>query len=87
MGYLMKLLKKAKNNDKKAMEEIIIKFTPKIRKSLYQTSLQERNDLRQEVNLKIIEAVHKYDIESIPGFWDFIGITNGEAKCDSSRSL
>ena len=54
------------------MEEIILRFTPTIQKSLYQTSVQERNDLKQEIKLKIIEAVYKYDIGSIPGFWDFI---------------
>ncbi|WP_374019833.1 helix-turn-helix domain-containing protein [Paenibacillus thiaminolyticus] len=72
MTKLGKLLEKAKNKDKEAMEEIILRFTPTIQKYLYQTSVQERNDLKQEINLKIIEAVYKYDISSIPGFWDFI---------------
>lgn len=83
MVNLMKLLKKAKSNDKEAMEEIVMKFAPTIQKSLYQTSPQERNDLKQEIQLKIIEAVFKYDIDSIPGFWDFIESID---KMDSSSS-
>lgn len=66
------LLKLAKKEDKKAMETIILKFNPKLQKSLYQTTKQDKNDLKQEISLKIIEAVHKYDMENVPGFWDFI---------------
>lgn len=72
MDCLMNLLIQARKNDKNAMESIILKFNPKLQKSLYQTTLQDRNDLKQEIHLKIIEAVYKYDIETVPGFWEFI---------------
>ncbi|WP_289375896.1 helix-turn-helix domain-containing protein [Paenibacillus silvae] len=72
MDCLMSLLIQARKNDKKAMESIIVKFNPKLQKSLYQTTQQDRNDLKQEIHLKIIEAVYKYDIETVPGFWEFI---------------
>ncbi|WP_238655565.1 helix-turn-helix domain-containing protein [Paenibacillus piscarius] len=72
MENLMNLIKKAKQKDRAAIATIIDKFTPKIQKSLYQTNAQNRNDLRQEVNLKMIEAINKYDLESVPGFWEFV---------------
>ncbi|WP_019913616.1 helix-turn-helix domain-containing protein [Paenibacillus sp. HW567] len=72
MSNLLELMKKAQQKDNEAIEEIIHKFNPKIRKSLSQTSVQNRNDLRQEVNLKMIEAINKFDVESVPGFWEFV---------------
>ncbi|MCW3793769.1 helix-turn-helix domain-containing protein [Paenibacillus sp. LS1] len=68
----MTLLIQARENDKNAMESIIVKFNPKLQKSLYQTTQQDRNDLKQEIHLKIIEAVYKYDLETVPGLWEFI---------------
>ncbi|WP_413036982.1 helix-turn-helix domain-containing protein [Paenibacillus xylanilyticus] len=68
----MNLLKQARQNDTQAIETIIVKFKPKLQKSLYQTHLQNRNDLKQEINLKIIEAIYKYDIEKVPGFLEFV---------------
>lgn len=72
MESLMELLKKAQQQDREAIETIIFKFNPKIQKSLSQTSVQNRNDLRQEVSLKMIEAINKYNLESVPGFWEFV---------------
>ncbi|GAA0853985.1 helix-turn-helix domain-containing protein [Paenibacillus glucanolyticus] len=74
MESLISLIKKAQEKDATAMETIIQKYTPKIQKSLWQTSNQDRNDLKQEVNLKMIEAVYKYDLETVPGFWDLMDI-------------
>lgn len=72
MDCLLNLLKQAKQNDTQAMETIIVKFNPKLQKSLYQTHLQNRNDLQQEIKMKIIEAVYRYDIEKVPGFIEFV---------------
>lgn len=72
MDCLMTLLIQAREHDKNAMESIIVKFNPKLQKSLYQTTQQDRNDLQQEIHLKIIEAVYKYDLETVPGLWEFI---------------
>ena len=68
----MSLIKKAQENDTKAVESIIFRFNPKIQKSLLQTDFQNRNDLKQEVSIKMIEAIYKYDINSIPGFWEYV---------------
>lgn len=71
MESLKSLIEKAQMQDLGAIESILIKFTPKIEKSLIQTAIQERKDLKQEVSLKMIEAIYKYDTNSIPGFWAF----------------
>jgi|GEM_PF-955478 len=81
MESLIYLIKRAQEKDITAMEKIIQKYTPKIQKSLGQTANQDKNDLRQEVNLKIIEAIYKYDLETVPGFWDFMD-TEEKKKLD-----
>ncbi|MEW9701157.1 helix-turn-helix domain-containing protein [Paenibacillus sp. SI8] len=72
MDKLAILIKKAKKNDHDAMKSIIVMFKPKLDQSMYQTPFQERADLKQEVCLKIVEAVHRYDLDATPGFWDFL---------------
>lgn len=76
MGNLVTLIREAKNNDTRALEDIIIMFAPKVNKSLFQTSRQERDDLKQEVCMKIIEAVYVYNLEATPGFWDYLKLLN-----------
>lgn len=58
---MYELLEQAKEKDKDALLEIIIKFQPKIKKSLHQTSPQDREDLEQELIVKIIEVIHSID--------------------------
>lgn len=73
MNKLYSLIKKVREEeDNEAMETIISKFKPRIRSSLTQTSIQEREDMQQEVYMKIIEVVYKYDIESTPSIWELI---------------
>jgi hypothetical protein len=45
---------------------------PKIKKSLSQTSYQEREDLEQEIKLKMIEKYHNHKFNEAPKFWDLI---------------
>lgn len=73
MSKLYSLIKKVREEeDKEAMGTIISKFKPRIRSSLTQTSRQEREDMQQEVYIKIMEVVYKYDIESTPSIWELI---------------
>lgn len=44
---------------------------PKIKRSVLNTSNQDREDLEQEIKLKVIEAVLYNKVESPPTFWDF----------------
>lgn len=52
------------------IEEILKEMEPKIKKSLYNTSMQEREDLEQEIRLSIIEIMEKNPFSYTPGFWE-----------------
>lgn len=71
MGDLANLMEKAKNRNQEALLNIIQRFSPKLKHSLFQTSQQEREDLEQDLVLKMIEVIYQYDLESTPRFWDF----------------
>lgn len=58
---MYELLQQAKEKNKDALLEIIIKFQPKIKKCLHQTTSQDREDLEQELVTKIIEVIHSFD--------------------------
>jgi hypothetical protein len=53
------------------MAALLQMFEPKLRRSLLQTSKQEREDLEQELRIKIMEVIYRYDLESTPGYWEF----------------
>jgi Helix-turn-helix domain len=69
---LLMLLKRAQNNDEDAMMEIIERFEPKIRKSLRSTDSSVRDDIRQEMSLKIIEYILKYNVDKTLECFDFV---------------
>ena len=70
MTGLYQLVKRAPR-DNEALLKIIKQFEPKIAKSLYLTSQSSRDDLSQELMLKLVESIRKYDVQNIPGFWEF----------------
>jgi predicted component of type VI protein secretion system len=53
----------------KEIEKIIDDFEFKIKKSLRHTSHQEREDLEQEIKLKIVEKVQTVNFKEPPSFW------------------
>lgn len=59
------------NNYNEEALMIIENFTPKIKQCLHQTSYQEREDLEQEIKLKIIEKLATQEFNDTPSFWDF----------------
>lgn len=59
------------NNYNEETLMIIENFTPKIKQCLHQTSYQEREDLEQEIKLKIIEKLATQEFNETPSFWDF----------------
>ncbi|WP_185819819.1 helix-turn-helix domain-containing protein [Salibacterium salarium] len=71
MNNLMELALKARNNDSEAMSDILEQFEPFIQKSLKQTSMQEREDLQQDLRLACFESIHHFHIERVPGFFEF----------------
>ncbi|AIM16332.1 MULTISPECIES: hypothetical protein [Neobacillus] len=54
------------------LEILLQLLEPKIKKSLSQTSYQEREDLEQEIKLKMIEKYHNHKFNEAPKFWDLI---------------
>ena len=51
-------------------EELLNMFEPKIKKSLHQTSYEKREDLEQEIKLKIYEKMKVINEIEAPGFFE-----------------
>jgi len=75
---LYTLLQQAKNEDKEGLSAILNQFEKKIEAELRQTSPQNRDDLRQELVIKVMEAVEKYSVEDVPNFEQFIEAQKGK---------
>ncbi|WP_431811957.1 hypothetical protein [Lysinibacillus sp. FW12] len=59
--------------------EVIELMQPKIKKLLYQTSISNREDLEQELNLLIITSIEKIKFKNLPSFSKLISlIDHGE---------
>ncbi|MCL6587904.1 helix-turn-helix domain-containing protein [Anoxybacillus sp. FSL W8-0382] len=63
-------LVKESKEDNQALEQIINMFEPKLQKTLSLTKLGEREDLAQELKYRLIMYIKRYDVDSIPGFWE-----------------
>ncbi|MGA9286973.1 MAG: helix-turn-helix domain-containing protein [Anaerobacillus sp.] len=70
-------LQQVKQDEKEELSHIIAQFEKKIEAELRQTSPQYRDDLRQELFMKIIEAVEKYNVEDVPNLQEFIDRQKG----------
>lgn len=53
-------------------EDLLHLFNRKIRKNLRNTPYQEREDLEQEIKIKIYEKMNVIEELPTPGFFDFI---------------
>ncbi len=51
------------------IEKIVDLFDPKIKSSLTLTPYQAREDLYQELRLKLIDIIMNYDMDATPDFW------------------
>ncbi|KAA6443794.1 sigma-O factor regulator RsoA [Bacillus atrophaeus] len=58
--------------DAEEIERLIAGFSPMIKKKLRNTSFQEREDLEQELKIKIFEKADMLLCQEVPGFWEFI---------------
>ncbi|AEP88206.1 MULTISPECIES: sigma-O factor regulator RsoA [Bacillus] len=63
---------KNQKDDKFDIEHLIECFSPMIRKKLCNTSYQEREDLEQELKIKMFEKADMLLCQDVPGFWEFI---------------
>ncbi|WP_377887363.1 helix-turn-helix domain-containing protein [Alkalihalobacillus sp. R86527] len=69
---LYNLLQRAKKQDEEAISLILQTFEKKIEAELRQTSYEERDDLRQDLFVKVYEAIGKYKIDEVPDFEEFV---------------
>ncbi|WP_306008578.1 hypothetical protein [Bacillus sp. MMSF_3353] len=53
-------------------EQFLILFSSKIRRSLQNTPIQEREDLEQEIKIKMFEKYDMIQSFNAPGFFEFI---------------
>ena len=58
-------------DDQDAIVKILKAFNPKIKKSLQQTSYQNRADIEQELQLKLINIIQMCELDEMDGFWEF----------------
>lgn len=63
LGQLKDLILQAQKNDKDATILIIDMFNNKLQKSLYQVPFQEREDLSQDLYVKMIEVIGKFQVK------------------------
>lgn len=61
-----------KKLSKEELLDLIESLNPKIKKSLKNTNYQDRNDLEQEIKLKIIESYEKIAAIEAPNFEEFL---------------
>ncbi|MEB2301546.1 helix-turn-helix domain-containing protein [Lysinibacillus xylanilyticus] len=66
---LIALVEKSKHDDT-ALLTVLNYFEPRLKHCLYQTHPHYREDLRQDLLIKLINTIKKYDVDSVPGFWD-----------------
>ena len=69
MGILYDLVKEAKSNTEYETK-VIRSFEPKIKQSLYLTRLENREDLDQELKIRLIRYVRDFSLFNVPGLVD-----------------
>lgn len=67
----------SRDNHIQNVSKIIELFNPKIKKSVLQTAPQEREDLAQELKIKLFESILTYDMDEVPGFYEFNEMIKG----------
>ncbi|MYL39840.1 helix-turn-helix domain-containing protein [Halobacillus litoralis] len=70
------LIEKSQNGDEYSTVKIIKRIEPKIKKSLKQTTYQDRENLEQELISKTLKVTHSFDTNNVPGFWEFLSTNN-----------
>ncbi|MBP2073467.1 helix-turn-helix domain-containing protein [Thermoanaerobacterium butyriciformans] len=60
---LFEIILKAKEGDKDAMQEIILRFQPLIKKNMRNVDMDIKDDISQDIVEAIIKAIKKFDIK------------------------
>ena len=70
MTDMYTIVKRAKV-DPEMLNELIEMFEPKVNKLIKRTNPNDMADLSQELKLMLIKSAHQYDLDRIPGFFEF----------------
>ncbi|MEO4052895.1 helix-turn-helix domain-containing protein [Solibacillus sp. CAU 1738] len=70
MENLFTLVKESRVNEY-ALATLIEQFEPKIKKVSTFTSVSNREDLEQELKQKLILCIRNYEMNSVPGFFEY----------------
>ncbi|ERI07367.1 helix-turn-helix domain-containing protein [Aneurinibacillus aneurinilyticus] len=60
--------------DNDSLEKVIDLFSPKIDQSLKQTKLQNREDLSQELKIKLLDCIRNYDVDNTLGYFQMLAL-------------
>jgi hypothetical protein len=71
MKSLYTLITEAKARNSEALENILKIYEPKLKHCLQSVPAAERSDVEQELKIKLIEMVFHYDLQAVPGFWEY----------------
>jgi len=74
MNRSLFLLVKQSRTDNDSLKIVIDLFTPKIHRSLQQTNKQYREDLSQELKIKVLHCTRNYDADKTPGYFQMIDL-------------
>lgn len=72
---LYEKVQNAKRNDRKAMEDVLMRLEPKIRHTIHSIEKKYQEDVEQEVKLRVLEAVRGYDLDNLPSLTDMLDKT------------
>ncbi|MGM7703137.1 helix-turn-helix domain-containing protein [Pseudalkalibacillus sp. Hm43] len=65
-------VQKAKRNDREAMERILERLEPKIKHTVLSIEKKYQEDVEQEVKLRVMEAVRRYEVDDLPSFVEML---------------
>ena len=66
------MLVKQSRTDNRSLEIVINLFSSKINHSLKQTDKQFREDLSQELKIKLLDYIRNYDVDNTPGYFQML---------------
>ena len=72
-------------NKQSIAEEVIQLLRPSIKKALSQTPIDHREDLEQELYLRIIKKIWEEDIDRLPGFFEIMDSVQSGGKGTTGR--
>ncbi|WP_075618776.1 helix-turn-helix domain-containing protein [Paenisporosarcina indica] len=73
-------LVKQSRTDNNSLVCVIDIFSPKIDHSLKQTKQQFREDLSQELKIKLLDCIRNYEVDNIPGYFQMIELLEGRIE-------